>query len=273
MEQYNIIKFITFFFNTLSSRGEFIVSLFKKDFVSKYHKSFFSFLWIFLNPIVILIIYISVFSSFIEPKINLPSSPYAYVIYITSGMILWNFFSEASTRISTVFLDNASLIKRNNFPLICLPISTLLNSLINFFAFFLIFIIFLYIVGCYPGYKIFFLIPIFLLFICFTFFLGSIVGILNVYDRNVGHFFNFVLHVLFWLTPIIYTFENMPFFIKIIIQINPIYYVTNSFQVIFLSNIDFPLNSLIIFFIFTSFVYLLFLKIFSIYSINLADQL
>src|SRR5690606_40640472 len=83
-------------------------------------------------------------------------------------------------------LEHASLLKKLSFPRICLPIIVVLNALLNFTIIFGLFIGFLVITGNFPGWVVLAMLPVLLIQVIFAASLGIILGILNVFFRDVG---------------------------------------------------------------------------------------
>ncbi len=114
-------------------------------------------------------------------------------------------FAEITTRSQNMFLDNSNLLKKLNFPRLCLPVAVVANGLLNFFIVFGLFTAFLIFSGNFPGLAFLALFPLLMLLILFAASLGMILGVLNVFFRDVGQFFGIFITFWFWLTPIVYS--------------------------------------------------------------------
>jgi lipopolysaccharide transport system permease protein len=66
--------------------------------------------------------------------------------------------------------------------------------------------------------------------------LGMILGILNVFFRDVGQMFGICLQFWFWLTPIVYPLSILPPGIQHLISLNPMTPLMTSYQNVFLYN-------------------------------------
>jgi len=122
------------------------------------------------------------------------------------------------------------MIKKLNFPKICLPVIVILNAGLNFFIIFGLFTIFLIFSGNFPGYVYFAIFPVLAIQIIFAIGLAIIVGILNVFFRDVGHFVGIFLQFWFWLTPIVYSATILPEKIKPLMMFNPMTIFVVSYQ-------------------------------------------
>ena len=130
--------------------------------------------------------------------------------------------SEIALKAQTVFLEQANLLKKVNFPRLCLPVVVVGNGLLNFTIIALLFTAFLALVGSLPGLEALALLPIVALTVWFAVALGIALGILNVFFRDVGHFFSVVLQFWFWLTPIVYPLTILPPMAQGLMGFNPL---------------------------------------------------
>ncbi|HHH9824329.1 TPA: ABC transporter permease [Enterobacter asburiae] len=214
----------------------FILGNIKREFQSKYRNSLLGITWSILNPLSMIVVYTVIFSQVMRAKLPGVDSHYAYSIYICSGILTWGLFSDIVLRAQNVFLDNANLIKKINFPKICLPVTVIGSALVNFAIIFSLFTIFLLISGDFPGFVFLALIPVLIIMMILATGLGIIVGVLNVFFRDVGQFCGIVLQFWFWLTPIIYPFSILPESIRPLMKFNPMLSLVDACQKILVNS-------------------------------------
>ncbi|HHQ6574847.1 TPA: ABC transporter permease [Serratia fonticola] len=215
----------------------FILGNVKREFQSKYRNSLLGVTWSVLNPLSMIVVYTVIFSQVMRAKLPGVDSQYAYSIYICAGILTWGLFADIIVRSQNVFLDNANLIKKLNFPKICLPITVIGSALVNFSIIFSLFTVFLIISNDFPGLPYFALIPVLIIMMILAVGLGIIVGVLNVFFRDVGQFFGIVLQFWFWLTPIIYPATILPERIHPLMKYNPMASVVEACQKILVNGI------------------------------------
>jgi lipopolysaccharide transport system permease protein len=199
----------------------FIFSSVKREFQSKYRNSVLGAAWTVLNPLAMIVVYTVIFAQVMRTKLAGSDSTFAYSIYLCAGVLTWGLFAEIISRGQSVFLEHANLIKKLNFPRICLPIIVVLNASINFAIIFGLFTGFLILSGNFPGLVFFALIPIIVMQMFFAIGLGIILGVLNVFFRDVGQFFAIFLQFWFWFTPIVYPMATLPENIRSLLAWNP----------------------------------------------------
>ena len=213
----------------------FILGNVKREFQSKYRNSLLGMGWSVINPLAMIVVYTVIFSQVMKAKLPGVDTTFAYSIYLCSGVLTWGLFSEMMTRSQNLFLDNANLLKKINFPRIILPIVVVLSSVLNFSIVSMLFIFFLLLTGNFPGWVIVASIPIIALQIVFTMGLGMVVGVLNVFFRDVGQFSGIFLQFWFWLTPVVYPVSILPHAIKPYLSLNPMVVIIESYQTIFVN--------------------------------------
>ena len=106
--------------------GFLIRQLVSRDFKTKYKRSALGMAWSFLNPLLTMSVQYVVFSTLFQSDI--PNYP----VYLLSGIVFFNFFSEAVSMGMTSITGNASLIKKVYMPKYIYPVSRILSSLVNF---------------------------------------------------------------------------------------------------------------------------------------------
>lgn len=202
----------------------------KREFQIKYRNSILGASWTIINPAAQIFIYTVVFSNLMATKLPNVESNYGYSIYLCSGILIWGLFAEITSRSVNMFLENAALIKKLSFPKICLPITIGLTALTNFVIIYAVFTIFIILSGSWPGVSYFFMPLIIGLTILFSIGLGTILGVLNVFSRDVGQFFGILLSFWFWFTPIVYPLTVLPPKIQAIVKLNPMSILTQAAQ-------------------------------------------
>jgi lipopolysaccharide transport system permease protein len=204
----------------------------QREFQSKYRNSLLGAAWTVLNPLAMIVVYTVIFSQVMGSRLPGSSSTFAYSIYLCAGVLTWGLFAEITARSQSVFLENANLIKKLQFPRICLPIIVVCNALINFAIIFGLFTAFLLLSGSFPGWIFVAIVPVLLLQVLFAIGLGMILGVLNVFFRDVGQFFSILLQFWFWFTPIVYPVSALPAEVRDLLGWNPMTAVITAYQTI-----------------------------------------
>jgi lipopolysaccharide transport system permease protein len=174
-----------------------------------------------LNPLAMILVYTVIFSQVMKAKLPGVENTFGYSIYLCAGVLTWGLFAEITTRSLNIFIDNGNLLKKLSFPRLCLPLVVVLNALINFGIVFVLFTAFLIVTGSFPGLVYLALIPLVGLIMMFAVGLGIMLGVLNVFFRDVGQFFGIFITFWFWLTPIVYPITILPETGRALMAYNP----------------------------------------------------
>ena len=199
----------------------FVIGNVKREFQLKYRNSLLGAAWTVLQPLAMILVYTVIFSQIMRAKLPGVDSSFGYSIFLCAGILSWGLFAEITSRSQNMFLDNANLLKKLNFPRLCLPVTVVATGLLNFGIVFGLFTVFLIITGNFPGLAYIALLPLCALLILFSVGLGIVLGVLNVFFRDVGQAFGIFISFWFWLTPIVYSPSILPERLRPLMSLNP----------------------------------------------------
>lgn len=198
-----------------------IKQLVSRDFKAKYKRSILGVFWSFLNPLLTMIVQYIVFSNLFRFDI-----PY-YPVYLLSGIIVFNYFSEACGMALTSIIGNATLITKVYVPKYIYPLTRILSSLVNLLISMIPLIIVTMFSGLYPT-KAYLLIPFML--VCLAMFclgLGMLLSAAMVFFRDIQFLWGVLTMIWMYLTPIFYPESILPEQVVWVLKINPLYYFIN----------------------------------------------
>jgi len=213
-------------FKELYSYRELLKTNIKKDIRGKYKGSFLGVLWSFINPLLMTLVYALVF-----PYLMRGAGYEHYTTFLIIGILPWNWFVTSISQGTYTVLGNAGIIKKVYFPREILPISAVVSGLVNFLITCIIMALFILCSGIgftrYIAFLPLIILTEFLLILGITFITSSI----NIYVRDLEYIVNFILQLLFYGTPILY---SMDLFvgskIATIIELNPMTTIINSYR-------------------------------------------
>jgi len=208
----------------------FILSSIRNEFTIRFARSKLGGLWMILNPLAQVVIYALILSNVLAAKLPGIENKYAYAIYLMSGMLAWNLFSEIIGRCLGLFVEQGNLMKKMNFPRICLPVivlgSCLTNNLLLFVSMAGIFLL----LGHSFSASLLLLAPLTLLVVALGLGIGMLFGVLNVFVRDLGQVVPILLQVWFWFTPIVYPPTIIPEQYRPWLNLNPMATLTQAYQ-------------------------------------------
>lgn len=196
----------------------------KRDFQTRYRKSFLGVLWSLLNPLLTMLVMTLVFSYLF--RFDIPNFP----VYLLSGQIIFGFYTESTTRSMGAVIANESIIKKVYVPKYIFPLSNVLSSLVNL-AFSLIAFIIVFVATRAPYHSTILLIPIPIVYI-FVFSLGiaMLLSSMTVFFRDLTYLYGIFVTLLSYLTPLFYPAKIIPEWAQPFMGLNPLYHYVTYFR-------------------------------------------
>lgn len=192
-----------------------------RDFKTKYRRSIFGVLWSVLNPLFMMIIQTLVFSYFFRANVE------HYSLYLIVGNITFAFMSEATSAGMSSIIDNAALLKKVKITRAVFPTEKTLFAFVNF-AISLIAVGIVFLIQQVPiNANALWVLPFFVYMLLFNMGLAFILCTVAVFFRDMMHLWGVITTAWMYLTPIFWSLEISPDFMRNIIYWNPLYqYIT-----------------------------------------------
>jgi ABC-type polysaccharide/polyol phosphate export permease len=182
-----------------------IPSLLSRDLKVKYQRSLLGFVWTLINPILVSLILITVFSVVVRIPIE------SYWAFLLSGYFAWNFTQQCIGASSSIFQEHASLRRNVAFPVEILVLSAALSRLIEF----LVELVVVVALICYMHHgsvpASIALLPVIILIQVFIA-LGIMfpISVLSVMFHDIQHAIPTITLILFYMSPILYPVSYVP---------------------------------------------------------------
>ena len=237
-------------FKELYQYRELLKTNVQKEIRGKYKGSFLGVLWSFLNPLLMVLVYALVFPYIMRTNVD------NYLVYLITGVIPWNFFTTCITTGCNCVWINGGIIKKVYFPREILPISVVAAGLINFLISCVIILLFVLFGGIGFSVQLLWLPLIAIIQSALSLGLLFILSAINVYVRDIEYLVGFLLNLLFYATPILYTADMFPESIRWVLYLNPMTTIIESYRNIFYYQQSPALTSLMIVFM-VSFIILI----------------
>lgn len=231
-----LIKGFFDFLFILYKRRALIFEMALRDITTQHIGSLLGFFWTFINPAVMILIMWFVFSvAFKYKAIN----DVPYIVWLTSGMIIWNTFSEAVNSSVGSILYNSHLAKKVVFPLSILPVVKLTGTLITHTVFISILILLLLLhkmpFSLYWVQGLYYLAAMSVLVLG----LGWITSSINIFAKDTGQVVSILLQIGFWGTPVFWNLGAMPMKVQFVLKLNPMFYIVQGYRESFIYFIPF----------------------------------
>lgn len=208
-----------------------------RDFKVKYKRSVLGVVWSLLYPVLMMAVMALVFSNMFKFKVEGVN----YLVYLMIGLVIFNYFNEASTTAMSSVITNFSLINKVYIPKYIFPLSKCLFVGINFLLTLIPLLIIIVFTGTPETRCIinvyYLLIPI--AFVCmflFTVGIGFILSTIAVFFRDILYIYGIIMTIWTYFTPIFYDLSILPVKLQALFKLNPLYQFINFVRTIVLNN-------------------------------------
>lgn len=218
----------------LFKHRQLILILVSRELKARYRGTMFGFLWSLFNPLLLMLVYTVVFGFIVSGGrvAGFPSTKF-YALFLFNGILPWTWFASSLMESSNVLMVQGALIKKIKFPIEVLPIMVVITNMVHFILALPVLFLFFIIFGKSLSLWVFFL-PISLLaqFI-FTMGLCFLISALTVHFRDIKDILSNLLTLWFFATPIIYTYKSVPNALKMVLNLNPMTHLIESYHYAF----------------------------------------
>lgn len=190
--------------NIISRRNRILLrELVVTDFKLRYQGSVLGYLWSLLKPLMLFAIMYMVFVHFLRFGAGIPH----FAVSLLLGLVLWTFFTEATSQGMQAIVGRGDLIRKINFPKYIIVISGTISALINLGLNLIVVFVFMLFDGVHFTWTLL-LFP-FTLLLIYSFSLGLAFFLAAAYVkyRDIAHLWEVFMQGLFYATPIIYPLQ------------------------------------------------------------------
>lgn len=179
--------------------------LVKTDFKLRYQGSMLGMVWSVLKPLMLFAVMYVVFVRFLRFGAGIPH----FAVSLLLAQTLWSFFQESTSQGMRAIVDRGDLLRKINFPRYIVVISSTVSAFINLLISLVVVLIFMIINGVEfrPTILLFPLIVIELYI--FALAVAFLLSTLYVKFRDIGHIWDVVMQIWFYITPIIYPLSQI----------------------------------------------------------------
>ena len=204
---------------------ELLKQLIIRDIKLKYRRSYLGYLWSILNPLMLMVVMVIVFSNLF--RFDIPNFP----LYLLSGQIIFSFMVEATNMSVSSITGNASLLKKTYVPKYIFTLSKVGSSLVNLlFSLGALVLVMLFTQAEFSWYLLFFPIIILQVFI-FSLGLGLWLAAITVFFRDIQYLWGVFVSMWMYLTPLFYPVSIIPEEYQTLYKTaNPMYWYIEQFR-------------------------------------------
>ncbi|WP_019895308.1 ABC transporter permease [Hydrogenovibrio halophilus] len=211
----------------------YILSAIHSDLRQRVIRSKIGFFWMLVQPLVMALIYALILSNILSAKLEGVDSAYAYPVYLMAGIVGWSIFAETLSKSLTMFIDHAQQIQKLIMPRAVIPIVVIGQTAVTGILLAAAVTLVIAFIDHPLTLQLFWLPLLVILTLMLASSLGLILGLLNVFFRDIGQLIPVLLQIGFWLTPIVYMVSILPQKYQAWLQYNPMTHLVATYQQIF----------------------------------------
>lgn len=203
----------------------------KRDIITQYKQTILGPAWFFIQPAITAIMYKIIFAGIGKiPTDGLPE----YLFYL-AGIVCWQYFADCLNKTSSTFTTNQGIFGKVYFPRLIVPLSTVASGLVRMGIQFLLFVG-VYIYYLFMGVKVSpnayaLLLPVLVLMLAgLSLGFGIIISSMTTKYRDLTILFTFVVQLWMYATPIIYPLSTMSPRKQMIMALNPVTSIVETFK-------------------------------------------
>lgn len=204
--------------------------LVKRDFKAKYKRTVLGIIWSVLSPLLMLTVMAVIFGNFFGKNIE------HYVIFLFSGQIIFNYFTEATNEGMLALVNNASIFSKINVPKYLFLFSKNISAIINFFIIFFIYLFFGMIENIQITWQFLLLIYPVACLIFINLGIGLILSALYIFFKDIQYLYRLFTQVVMYGSAIFYSIDILPQHLQTLFYCNPIFVCITYFRSIVLYN-------------------------------------
>lgn len=208
----------------MKKRKDLLFYLVKSGLKAEHRNSYLGYFWWLLDPLLNIAVY------YFLVVVILQRGSENYPVFLVIGLVVWRWISSSINTSAKSVLRYSSIINQVYLPKFIFPLSFTITQLVNFLFGTVVIGLFLAIFRVVPSWHIVYL-PL-IIFITFVFLLaiGSILGYFTVFIRDIDNLLSHIIRIFFYASPIIWEGGRLPPEYSIVVMLNPIAIIVNSFR-------------------------------------------
>jgi len=213
-------------FNELIEYRDLFFSLVSRQIKTLYAQTILGLSWAILKPLIQIVIFTIIFGN--VAKVSTDGIP--YFLFSSVAIIPWTYISQAMSESSDSLVSGQGMLGKIYFPRLVFPLTPILSRLVDFGISVIIIVIILLYYHVEPTWNLLFF-PLFLiLMMIIPAGIGLWLATLAIRFRDVKHALPFVLQMLIYTAPIVYSASSIPEKYRLLYSLNPIVGVIEGYR-------------------------------------------
>lgn len=186
--------------------------------------SYLGFLWLFIQPLMFMLIYTFVVTVIFKNRMK------NFNLYVLIGLNAWSLIQRTIMSASTAIVRNKSIFEQVYFHKFVYPSIYLMSYVYEFLISTILVLVMLIIGGVPITWHIIEIVPVLFTCMLFTYGCALIIAHIGVYLFDLANILEFTLRFIFYLTPIMWSFDNLSFRLSWLLKVNPAAVILGSFR-------------------------------------------
>lgn len=180
--------------------------LIRRELKARYKDSSLGFVWSFIRPLTMLLIYYVAIGQFLGAARAVPQ----YAVFVYSGLTIWGLYNEIIQGGTSSILANAGLIKKVYVPRELFPLAAVGSALFNFGIQMIVLLGAIVVTGQFPlSWNLLYALAAIIVVVTYGVALALFLSAFNVYLRDIQYLVEVALLILFWASPIVYSWTQV----------------------------------------------------------------
>jgi len=213
-------------FRELKAYRDLFYFLVWRDIKVLYAQTILGFAWAILNPLIQIVIFSIIFGK----VARIPTDGIPYVLFSTVAIIPWTYMAESMNASSQSLVAGQNMLGKVYFPRVIYPITPVLSKLVDFGISLLLLVAVMIYYRIEPTWNLVYLPLLILLMMAVPMGIGLWLSALAIRYRDVKFAMPFVIRMLIYSAPILYTASSIPEHYRFLYSLNPIVAVVEGFR-------------------------------------------
>jgi homopolymeric O-antigen transport system permease protein len=216
-------------FSELYEYRELFLTLVQRDVTVRYRKTVLGVGWALFTPIINMVVFTVIFHRVAKIETDVP-----YPIFLYCGLMPWTLFSSSLKSAIGSLVANRNLIAKVYFARELMPFSSITAALVDFLISSSLLVLLMIYYGIAPRGTVW-LVPVLVLIqVVFAAGLGLALSMANLWFRDVKYFFDVVLQLWMFATPVVYPVRRVGEPLYTILQFNPMTPIIEAYRAVIL---------------------------------------
>jgi len=218
--------------NNFSAHIHALRLLVNRELASRYQGTFLGVIWLFIQPLIMVVVYAFVFSVIMKVRIAGVDNAYHFALYLMVAMMPFFAFQESLISASNALYANSSLLHKTTLPAVLLPLVPIMATLITEVVALVVLIVAAFLLLHQFSYYLFLLPLLIAIRLCLSVAMGYFIAILSVFIPDLRQALGLLLTMLLFLTPVFYPVEMIPVDLLPFNALNPLYHLLDAYRAI-----------------------------------------